>query len=188
MILTYNRNGSFFITFISFCSHHPIPSTSFCLFSSSISPLSFIVSPPLCSQSFSQPACVAVLRPTMVSAASVCCCVLSVGAVLCHAAVSGAKALSYCLLPYGSQHQHGDKPVLMLFPDLLRHPAGTKCRNNYYPNYPGQLCLLFVCWGWRGSLWSAGGDTVEGGPTQKETTKRLVSCCLIHCILARLPL
>lgn len=123
----------------------------------------------------------------MVSAASVCCCVLSVGAVLCHAAVSGAKALSYCLLPYGSQHQHGDKPVLMLFPDLLRHPAGTKCRNNYYPNYPGQLCLVFVRWGRRwggwGVLWSAGGDTEGGGPTQKETTKRLVSCCLIRCIL-----
>lgn len=27
------------------------------------------------------------------------------------------------------------KPVVMLFPDLLRHPAGTKRRNNYYPNY-----------------------------------------------------
>lgn len=63
----------------------------------------------------------------------------------------------------------------MLFPDLLRHPAGTKCRNNYYPNYPGQLCLVFVCWDWRrgerGNLWSAGGDTVEGGLKQKETTK-----------------
>lgn len=118
----------------------------------SLRPLSFIISPPLFSKSFSQAVCVVVQRPTMVSTASVCCCVLTVGAVLCHAAVSGAKALSYCLLPYGNQHQHGDKPVLMLFPDLLRHPAGTQCRNHYYPNYPGQLCLCFVCQGWGGPL------------------------------------
>lgn len=94
-----------------------------------------------------QPSCVALQRATVVSAASVCRCVLSIGGVLCHAAVSGAGALSYCLLPYGSQNQHEDKPVLMLFSDLLRHPAGTKCRNNYSPNYPGQLCLVFVCCG-----------------------------------------
>lgn len=78
---------------------------------------------------------------------------LSCAMLLC----PGAKALSYCLLPYGSQHQHGDKPVLMLFPDLLRHPAGTKCRNNYYPNYPGQLRLVFVYWGWIG-----GSSEVQG--------------------------
>lgn len=41
--------------------------------------------------------------------ASVCRCVLSVGAVPCHVAMSRAKALSYCLLPYGRQHQHEDK-------------------------------------------------------------------------------
>lgn len=134
----------FCIYFCKFLFFFPIPATFLCLFPSPIAPVSFIVSALLCSQSFSRPARVAILRPTVVTAASVCCCVLSVGAVLCHAAVSGAKALSYCLLPYGSQHQHGDKPVLMLFPDLLRHPAGTKCRNNYYPNYPGQLRLVFV--------------------------------------------
>lgn len=138
----YYREIALFIPHMLYFYSLSIPSTSLCFFPSPIPPLSFIASPPLCSQSFSRPACVAVLRPTVVSAASVCCCVLSVGAVLCHAAVSGARALSYCLLPYGSQHQHGDKPVLMLFPDLLLHPAGTKCRNNYYPNYPGQLLSL----------------------------------------------
>lgn len=112
-------------------------------------------------------------RPPLCLLLPRCSCVLSVGAVLCHAAVSEARALSYCLLPYGSPNQHGDKPVLMLFPDLLRHPAGTKCRNNYYPNYPGQLCHVFVCWDWRSGGISEvlGGDTVEGDPKQKETTK-----------------
>lgn len=62
----------------------------------------------------------------------------------CHG-FPGPRPFSYCLLPYGSQQQHGDKPVRMLFPDLPRHPAGTKCRNNYYPNYVGQLsCLFFL--------------------------------------------
>lgn len=49
---------------------------------------------------------------------------------------------------------NGDKPVLTLFPDLLRHPAGTKRRNNYYPNYPGRLCLVIV---WRGLKGGGGG-------------------------------
>lgn len=112
-------------------------------------------------------------RPQLCLVLPLCSCVLSVGAVLCHAAVSEARAFFYCPLPYGSPNQHGHKPVLMLFPDLLRHPAGTKCRNNYYPNYPGQLCHVFVCaeTGDGGNLWSAGGNTVEGGPEQKETTE-----------------
>jgi len=113
-------------------------------------------------------ACVAVPRPTVIRVASVCCSVLSVVAVLCHAAVSRAKALSYCLLPYGSQNQHGDKPVLMLFPDLLRPPAGTKHRNNYYPNYPGWLCPLFVHWGW---IKGSSEDTAEADPSQKRRLK-----------------
>lgn len=54
-------------------------------------------------QAAGQPACVALVQVTAARAASACCCVLSVGAILCHAAVSGATALSYCVLPYGSQ-------------------------------------------------------------------------------------
>lgn len=144
MILTY-RELALFIPHSPCVFSLSIPSTSLLL--SCSHPYTVLYCQSTAVQPVSQPACVAILRPSVFRAASVCCCVLSVGAVLCHAAVSRARALSYCLLPYGSQHQHGDKPVLMLFPDLLRHPAGTKCRNNYYPNYPGQLSLAFVCWG-----------------------------------------
>lgn len=85
---------------------------------------------------------------------------------------------------------NGDKPVLTLFPDLLRHPAGTKRRNNYYPNYPGRLCLVIVWRGLKGGggvgsgLVGRGEDTVGARPKQKETTKGMVSSCLIHCVLA----
>lgn len=69
---------------------------------------------------------------------------------------------------------NGDKPVLTLFPDLLRHPAGTKRRNNYYPNYPGRLCLLIVWRGLKGGGWGVGlglgfgweGGGYGGGKTQ----------------------
>lgn len=136
----------------------------------------------------SQPAvCVVGLNPTMVSLLLCfvcgscpvpCCCVRGQGLLLLSAAI-------------WSQHRHEDKPVVMLLPDLLRHPAATKQRNNYNPNYPGQLCPLFVLWrqikeegwGW-GDLSSARGDAVKRDPTQKRVTQRVVSSCLQHCRLA----
>lgn len=73
---------------------------------------------------------------------------------------------------------NGDKPVLTLFPDLLRRPAGTKRRNNYYPNYPGRLCLVIVWrrlkgggggWLW---VWPGGGRIRRGQDPNKRRPLR----------------
>lgn len=140
-----------------------------CLFTVLSSPSTSVQ--PVCMQ----PACMALLRATVSIVLPQCAVVLCRWEPSCATRLCPGPGLFLLSAAIWKPEQHRDKPLLMLFPDLLRHPAGIQCTNNYYPNYPGQLRLhVFVLIGWSGGRGSWRQIRTKGA------AKRTASCCLMH--------